>query len=514
MKLFVGLFKKHDITILLIVLVLSLSALSWHNYYSQKNLLLEQMKSDSGDIVSSISAAIKKFYDIKETINIQQLVSQISLDLEIFEFRYLDSSGVIRNSMFEQEIGKISRSQSFVMTMQGDMPLGEFFFEEHDYVPVMAIYYPLYRNNDLIGIIDFSIDISEYSVVSEVNKDFALTRRQVDILNLLKAIEGSIYNTISIFESINLHDFLFNYVETAENILEISVIDDRGRVIVSSDPNMQGRIFDKLALQDSELIEVGDDMIYRIVTDQIEFSKIANGHLSLLVDATVFAKNKKALKRNSIINNIITMLFALIMATIIYRSAIQRSKNEQEKLRLLVQERTKEIELMSKIDSLTNLWNRRYLEEMLEIEFKRARRYKSQIYILLIDLDHFKKINDTYGHLAGDEVLKEVSMRIKSSLRETDFIGRYGGEELVVILPQTPEDEVSKIAQKIVDFIASKPVRFNDSLIHVTASIGVSRLRSTHTSYHDIFQEADEALYVSKREGRNRVTYYSILPVK
>ncbi len=509
------LIQKYDIAILLTILVISLSSLSWYNYYTQKNLLLEQMKSDSNDIVNSITAAMNKFYNIKTTINIQRLVSDISLNLEIFEFRYLDSSGVIRNSMFESEIGTIHKAESFAKTMQGDIPLGEFFFEVHDFVPVMVIYYPLSLNNDLIGIIDFSIDISEYSYVSDINKDFVLSRRQVDILNLLKAIKGSIFNTISISQNINLHDFLHNYVNSAENILEISLIDNKGVVTTSSHKEKIGTVVDIHTMPSSStLVEIGEKLVYRIVTDKIYFSNKTDMQLSLVVDASPFANNRDRLLRNSITNSTIALIFALVIAYVIFRSAIRRSESEKLRLERLVKERTADIELLSKTDALTGLWNRGYLEEMSNMEFKRARRYNHNIYVLLIDLDYFKKVNDTYGHLAGDEVLREISKRIKNSIRETDFISRYGGEEIVVILTETSAKEAKQISEKILKIVAEKPVKFENIEIPITASIGLSSLNKNHDSYKDIFKEADEALYASKSSGRNRATCYSNLPSK
>lgn len=170
--------------------------------------------------------------------------------------------------------------------------------------------------------------------------------------------------------------------------------------------------------------------------------------------------------------------------------------------------RTKEIELLSQTDSLTGLWNRRHLEESLESEFKRAKRYNKELSIMIIDLDHFKYINDTYGHMAGDEVLREVSAAIKECQRETDFIGRYGGEEIVIILPETDLHTSSNIAETVRKTVESRPVEFEGEVINVTASIGVSSLRKEHENFAMLFSEADEALYNAKKLGRNRVEVF------
>jgi diguanylate cyclase (GGDEF)-like protein len=145
---------------------------------------------------------------------------------------------------------------------------------------------------------------------------------------------------------------------------------------------------------------------------------------------------------------------------------------------------------------------------MQEMEFKRSRRYHKDMAILIIDLDYFKKINDTYGHLGGDAVLRKVSKRLLGSLRKTDFVGRYGGEELVVILSETKADKAVELANKICNKIESEPIIFGNISIPVTISIGISILRPEHEHYEQLFSEADNALYTSKENGRNRVSLY------
>ncbi len=145
---------------------------------------------------------------------------------------------------------------------------------------------------------------------------------------------------------------------------------------------------------------------------------------------------------------------------------------------------------------------------MLDIEFKRAKRYNHNVSIAVVDLDHFKHINDNYGHMAGDEVLRQVSNHIRSCIRETDFVGRYGGEEIVVILPETDIKTAHLIAEKIRETIEAHPVHFNGETIKVTSSIGISNLRPEHKDYHEVFAEADEALYRAKESGRNRVVVF------
>ncbi len=504
-------FIKNNIVVLLVLLVLSLSAISFYNYNIQKNLLLKQMQSDSKDIVNSIISAIKRFQEIKSTMNLQKLVSDMSLGLDIFEFRFLAPDGTIKNSMFKDEIGKVYNSLSFRRTMQGDQKIGEFFFETRDYVKVMAIYYPITMNNDLIGIIDLAVELPQYSFFEKRVSELILSHRKIDLLNLLKAIEGSIKNSMTIFQKTDIKTFLKNYVKHAKNILQISIIDQEGKVLVSSNEGIIGKKIDDNKLKNKKIVEFNGRPVYRMI---IEDSVFNNEHkkLLLLIDAAPYKQNETRLLNTALSTSLIALFIALFIARAIYTAAIKQSQEEKERLEKLVKERTKEIELLSKTDSLTGLWNRRYLEEMLELEFKRAKRYKHPVSIMIVDLDHFKKINDTYGHLAGDEVLKESAKRILSTLRETDFVGRYGGEEIVVILPETKLDKAIKIAKKIKEAISSKPIIYKNKKINVTASIGISRICPKHKNFYEPFSEADEALYRAKKNGRNRIEIYSSNP--
>lgn len=505
----ITLWKKYNIPVLLVVLGLSISSMAFYNYHVQKNLLLEQMKNDAEDIVRSITAAMDRFHDIKSTMSIQKLINDVSLGLEIFEFRYIEPDGTIRNSMFKEEIGQTYNTAHFKQTMDGTETLGKFFFETRDYVPVMAIYYPIKLNGKLVGIIDLAVDISDYKpVMNNQTSEVSLVRRQTDIINLLKAIEGSINNSALIYSKTDLNDFLSHYVETAKNIIQISLMDKQGKVLVSSNKAILGKVANSSDYPPPALSEMGNRPIYRLVMPNVAFIGGNSEQLLLMTDAAPYVKNEKRLLITALMTAGIAILFALFIARAIYYSAINRSREEKERLEALVQGRTKEIELLSKTDALTGLWNRGYLEEMMELEFKRARRYMHQIAIFVIDLDHFKRINDTYGHMGGDEVLRQVSRRLKECLRETDFIGRYGGEEIVLILSEASVETALITGEKVRTSIEEEPVRFGEILIPVTASIGISLFRPEHNNYEQIFSEADDALYLSKNNGRNRVTLY------
>ena len=174
----------------------------------------------------------------------------------------------------------------------------------------------------------------------------------------------------------------------------------------------------------------------------------------------------------------------------------------------LLKEALETISEISNRDGLTGIYNRRYLENRLSSEFDRARRYGGTFSMILFDLDHFKKVNDTYGHLAGDQVLVEITRRVKEKLRSSDVIGRYGGEEFVLILPQTPLDGAHQFGERLRQMIAAEPVIFNDISIPVTISMGAAEYRADMPGYAALTHQSDVALYVSKGAGRNRMTCY------
>ena len=154
-------------------------------------------------------------------------------------------------------------------------------------------------------------------------------------------------------------------------------------------------------------------------------------------------------------------------------------------------------------DVLTGIWNRGALLDLLQREIERASRSQSSTGLLMLDLDHFKKVNDTYGHLAGDVVLREVARRISEVVRSYDLVGRYGGEEFLVVLPDCFKDQALQSAERIRAVIAERPVLSAGVEILVTASIGVTVTTADSVAEKEILAIADTALYAAKSAGRN-----------
>ncbi|MCP4115914.1 MAG: GGDEF domain-containing protein [Desulfobacteraceae bacterium] len=172
------------------------------------------------------------------------------------------------------------------------------------------------------------------------------------------------------------------------------------------------------------------------------------------------------------------------------------------------------IEKLSITDELTQIYNRRYFYSRLEEEIQRAARYLHPLSLLLLDIDHFKKVNDVHGHQVGDDVLIGIASIIKSNTRAVDIVGRYGGEEFVVILPETDEKGASVIAEKLRKLIERHEFDISDEKkINVTSSFGVSSLNMLAEDIPDksrhIIKLADDALYTAKESGRNTVVLFS-----
>jgi two-component system cell cycle response regulator len=156
-------------------------------------------------------------------------------------------------------------------------------------------------------------------------------------------------------------------------------------------------------------------------------------------------------------------------------------------------------------DDLTGLWNRRMVLDRLETELHRAKRESTHIGVALVDLDNFKAINDTYGHAAGDVVLCHTADRMRTILRDYDYLGRYGGEEFLIVVSNSEAATVTEVAERCRRAVAERPATIGDQRVAVTVSVGVA---STNIAGYDeapLIQAADAALYRAKAEGRNRV---------
>jgi two-component system, cell cycle response regulator len=158
-------------------------------------------------------------------------------------------------------------------------------------------------------------------------------------------------------------------------------------------------------------------------------------------------------------------------------------------------------------DGLTGLWNRNAILDILRIELFRAERNHRSTGILMLDLDHFKEVNDAYGHLVGDAVLQETSRRLQSVLRAYDAFGRYGGEEFLIVVPGTDERELCELAERLRALVAAKPMLAGPYQIPITMSVGAAIASANAQSAPEVLASADAALYRAKQSGRNRIAH-------
>lgn len=176
-------------------------------------------------------------------------------------------------------------------------------------------------------------------------------------------------------------------------------------------------------------------------------------------------------------------------------------KNSEQKLlaaKMLAEERASQ-------DELTRLFNRRAFFEQGKQLFKQARRYQQHVSVMMIDIDHFKNINDNHGHTVGDCVLKTIASLLQKSIREVDILARIGGEEFAVIMPQTGIEEAGKLAERIRRCIEKEPIQHDALQINMTASFGIAACKAEDNDLDKMLTKADDALYIAKKKGRNQV---------
>jgi two-component system cell cycle response regulator len=190
---------------------------------------------------------------------------------------------------------------------------------------------------------------------------------------------------------------------------------------------------------------------------------------------------------------------------------VRRSLSLQARLEALATQ-VGELQRLSSTDGLTGVHNHRHFQERLRDEFRRAQRYDDALSLILLDLDHFKDVNDRYGHAAGDGVLREVAGALQRGVRETDLVARYGGEEFAVLLPRTHLTGALTVAERVRrELGALRPGPGGD--LRVTASLGVSSFpHRSVLSPEQLLLTADEALYRAKHEGRDRICLHSLVP--
>jgi len=209
---------------------------------------------------------------------------------------------------------------------------------------------------------------------------------------------------------------------------------------------------------------------------------------------------------------------ALVQATQIHGIMAERDNltvalsEQNSALEGLVQKRTRQLEdrnrqleELATRDPLTGLYNRRYLESRISEELARLRRYDTPFSIAVLDVDDFKKVNDSYGHPVGDQVLKDVASFLQDNIRKVDSVGRFGGEEFVLLLPNTPLDGAALVAERIREDLARRNSSIEGSPVCVTISGGVAEAGPADQDFEQFFGRADKAMYNAKADGKNSI---------
>lgn len=182
------------------------------------------------------------------------------------------------------------------------------------------------------------------------------------------------------------------------------------------------------------------------------------------------------------------------------------SSNKLAELIRLVQSQAAAIEQLvrdSRTDSLTGLWNRRALDEQIPLQFEVSQRYETALSVVMVDIDHFKQLNDDYGHPVGDEALRHIARIFQDNIRTADFMARYGGEEFVIMLPQTDLSGALATTERLRKVLSERPFLTSEGPIYLQVSMGIAQARICDNEW-DLITRADQALLQAKRAGRNQ----------
>ncbi len=250
--------------------------------------------------------------------------------------------------------------------------------------------------------------------------------------------------------------------------------------------------------------------VYNDKTDLIVTCCFYNSKVEKL--ASVYSEKSSAGDKGKVTLFLIVMILIIIIMFVLlcYIESLYYKNLEKQFLteKLKTDEKYKELKKMAQIDPLTKCFNRKYLNEKMTFAFKNFKAGQLVSSAILFDIDNFKKINDTYGHAAGDEVLKKVSETVRNSIRQDDILARWGGEEFVVFFKYTYIRPAVIIAEKIRAAIEELVVSVPGNDIRVTVSVGVSHFKLVDSSPDECIERADDAMYQSKHTGKNKVTLY------
>lgn len=366
------------------------------------------------------------------------------------------------------------------------------------------------------------------SLLSDTERKRLVERKKVESTNIKSRVnqllDQSLIESTITNEFRNLSELIHNREFLIKSLFSLlfSILDYQVAGIYFNDKGDEKKL---LSLSLNEISS--NPLLLEQINDEFFLTihpEIFNGEEVQLFDHEVFEEHKTG--RPIQIDNI-NIFSSKIVTPIVYGNQVlgglclynvadnhfrenQLIKLISDELVLLMRIRSLYIEtkVLAITDGLTKLYNRGYFQDIYSREFNRAKRYKLNLSLVMLDIDHFKKLNDTYGHQLGDLVLSKVSALIKKGYRRTDCVARYGGEEMVVICPETTVEKALIPTARLKKAIEDMTVEWFNQKISVTVSIGLSEVTEEVMKEHELLKRADEALYKAKETGRNRIVVY------
>ncbi len=297
------------------------------------------------------------------------------------------------------------------------------------------------------------------------------------------------------------------------NLWKIKIFSNSGKVIYSSEEDIgeinkksyfhdivaKGNVYTKVVVKNTKSLEdqiITSDVVetYIPIMRQGDFI----GAFEIYYNITVRKDSMDDLisRSNSLIYMLTFIIIIVVLGTMVgFRKSMQKRQQFEEAL----------FE-MANTDKLTGTYSRRRFEELLQLEIERFNRYQNNACILLFDIDHFKNVNDTYGHQAGDDVFVALTQICTDTLRKSDILGRYGGDEFIAFLPETDRKKAFRVAERLRRAVDSASIPSSGSTIRVTISIGIAHFKDIDAlSIDRVIKQADDSLYSAKNRGRNQV---------
>ncbi len=325
-----------------------------------------------------------------------------------------------------------------------------------------------------------------------------------------KPVQLGLHGTEMLLFDSRLRSFLAPF-----NIIKVKIYNDKKRIVYSSDPMLIGKVDEnnqrlKNALSgavDAKMVtkdkasDMADEPLrdVDVVETYVPILSPDNrilGSFEVYMNMTGYRKQIQQGVTLATSFLALVLVFVFSISYLLIRGGTGQLKEAQSQL-----------EHVAITDSLTGIHNRGYLMKRGDEEFELVRRKSRPLGCIMVDLDFFKRVNDTWGHAAGDKVLITVAERLKSSVRPYDVVGRYGGEEFMVLLPDTSFEENVVVANRICERIRDLPFELEDMSLPVTVSVGVSCYNKFDSSMNDVIKRADEGLYKAKADGRDRVAW-------